>query len=175
MADLSTSFNPEDVALSSDAASDAQSRVAIVSDAASNAQSKITARSAVWDKRTVVLKIIDESAALTTGDAKMHFVVPDTLSGMNLVSCGAHVYTAPTSGVVSVDLRKITSDASGVDMLSTALTIDETEKDTSTAATPAGIDGATDDVATADPIAVDVTAAASGASGLDVRLTFEKP
>jgi len=37
------------------------------------------------------------------------------------------------------------------------------------------INTATDDVATGDPIAVDITAAGSGATGLEVRLTFAKP
>jgi len=175
MADLSTAFNPADVATASDAASDAQSKVATVSDAASNAQSKISARSTVWDKKTVILKVYDEATAVSTADAVMHFTCPDTLSGMNLVSCGAHVYTASTSGVVQVDFRKITSGASGVDMLTSCIQIDATEKDTATGASSAVIDGANDDVATATPIAIDVTAGGSGASGLEVRLTFEKP
>ena len=203
MADVSTLFNPADIATASDAASDAQSKVASVSGAASDANSaasdalsKITtvsdaasdalskasaavsavaARSAIWDKKCVILKVYDEASALSTADAVMHFTVPDILSGMNLVSCGGHLYTAATSGTVTVDFRKITSAASGTDMLSTALTFDATEKDTATAGTAAGIDAAADDVATADPIAVDVTAAASGAKGLEVRLTFKKP
>ena len=175
MADLSTSFDPGDVALNSDAASDAQSKVAAVSDAASNAQSKISARSTTWDKKTVILKVQAEDTVVSTADAVMYFTVPDTISGMNLISCGAHVYTASTSGAITVDLRKIASAASGADMLSTAMTIDATEKDTATAGTPMGIDGAQDDVVTGDPIAVDVTAGGSGASGLEVRLTFEMP
>ena len=175
MADLSTAFDPAQVATASDAASDAQSKIAIVSDAASNAQSKISARSTVWDKKTVILKVLDEASAVSAVDAKMHFTCPDVLSGMNLISCGAHVYTASTSGVVQVDLRKITSAASGVDMLTSAMQIDATEKDTATGASSAVINGAADDVATADPIAVDITAAGSGATGLEVRLTFAKP
>jgi len=172
---LSTAFNPADVATASDAASDAQSKVATVSDAASNAQSKISARSTVWDKKTVYIKVLDESTALTAGDAKMHFRCPATLSGTNLVSCGACVFTASTSGVVQVDFRKLTSGASGADMLTSCMQIDATEEDTATGASSAVIDTGNDDVATATKIAIDVTAGGSGASGLDIRMTFEKP
>ena len=61
MADTSATFKPADIATSSDAASDALSRVAVVSDAASNALSKITARSATWDTKTIVLKVYNEA------------------------------------------------------------------------------------------------------------------
>ena len=37
------------------------------------------------------------------------------------------------------------------------------------------INTATDDVATGDPIAVDITAAGSGAKGLEIRMIFSKP
>ena len=60
-------------------------------------------------------------------------------------------------------------------MLSTVMTIDTTETDTSTAATPAVIDTANDDVATGDKISIDVDAVSSGTApkGLYVELIFQ--
>jgi len=179
MADLSQSFDPTLIATNSDAASAAGSAAATASDlassafiTASDALSKITARSAIWDVKTVVLKPIAEDTVVSTADDLMRFTVPDELSGMDLVSCGAHVYTAATSGVVTIDIYNLTDTA---DMLTSALTIDATEKDTVTAGSAAVINAAEDDVVTADELRIDVTAGASGASGLEVRLVFKKP
>ena len=183
MADLSAAFNPATVATSSDAASDAVSKAVIAgsdasdaASAASNAQSKITARSEVWDTKTVILKVYNEASAIATGDGKMYFAVPAALNGMNLVSCGGHLYTAATSGVVQVQIANVTS---AVDMLSAAkkLEWDATEKDTATAgaASAAVINTANDNVLTGEEIRVDIDAAASGAKGMEIRLTFKKP
>lgn len=172
MADLSASFDPTLIATNSDAASAAGSAAATASDLASNAQSKITARSTVWDRKTVVLKPIAEDTVLSTTDDLMRFTVPDELSGMDLVSCGAHIYTAATSGIVTIDIYNLTDT---VDMLTSAMMIDATEKDTVTAASAAVINTGEDDVSTADELRIDVTAGASGASGLEVRLIFKKP
>ena len=153
-------------------ASDASSAAAAASDAASNAQSKITARSAVWDKKCVVLKVLAEGSSVASGDDAMRFAVPNLLSGMNLVSCGAHVYTAPTSNSLALDIYNITSAA---DMLTSAMKIDQGEKDTTTATSQAVIDTSNDGVAAGEELRVDVTSVGSGAAGLEVRLTFEKP
>jgi hypothetical protein len=95
---------------------------------------------------------------------------------MNLVSCGGHLYTAATSGVVGVQIANVTS---GVDMLSAAklLEWDATEKDTNTAAaaSAAVIDIANDGVATGEEIRIDIDAAASGAKGMEIRLSFRIP
>ncbi len=62
------------------------------------------------------------------------------------------------------------------DMLTTKLTIDSGETDTSTAATAAVIDTANDDVATGDQIRIDVDAVSTtAAKGLIVELTFQLP
>ena len=91
MGDLSESFNPADIATASDAASDAISKVAGVSDVASNAQSKITARSATWDTKTLILKVYNEASAIAAGNGAMYFTIPAALTGMNLTSVGGHL------------------------------------------------------------------------------------
>ena len=73
---------------------------------------------------------------------------------------------------LKLDIYNITS---ACDMLSSCMKIDETEKDTNTATSAAVVDTNNDGVATAEELRVDVTSVGSGASGLEVRLTFTKP
>lgn len=122
--------------------------------------------------RVVVLKVIADDTALTTGDGKMYFTVPAELNGMNLVSVGAHVYTASSSGLPTIQLHNATDS---VDMLSTRITIDATEKDSKDATTAAVIDTSHDDVATGDEIRVDVDGAGTGTKGLEIRMGFQLP
>jgi len=142
------------------------------SSAASEALSRITARSAAWDNKTVILKAFEEGSSVGVGDDKMRFTVPNTLSGMNLTSCGAHVYTAPTSNSLHIDIYNITSAG---DMLTSCMKIDQGEKDTNTATSQAVINTSLDNVVAAEEVRVDVTSVGSGAKGLEVRLTFKKP
>lgn len=109
---------------------------------------------------------------IATGDGQAYIRINSILNGYNLTAVAAHVTTVSSSGVVTVQVYNVTDAA---DMLSTALTIDANEKDSSTAATPAVIDGTADDVATADEIRIDVDTAGTGAKGLIVELTFGKP
>ena len=122
--------------------------------------------------KTAVIKVIADDTALTTGDGKTHFTVPIELNGMDLVTVGAHVYTVSSSGTPTVQLHNLTDT---VDMLTTEITIDANEKDSSTALTPAVIDGTNDDVVTGDEIRIDVDVAGTGTAGLEVRLGFRTP
>lgn len=122
--------------------------------------------------RVVVIKVIDDATELTTGDGKTKFVVPAELNGMNLVSVGAHVFAVSSSGLPTVQLYNATQAA---DMLTTRITIDENEKDSKDATTPAVIDTANDDVATGDEIRVDVDVAGTATAGLEVRMGFRLP
>ena len=193
MADLSMVFDPSDISSvasdASSAASDAlskatgaSSRIAEssanwnkasdASSAASEALSRITARSAVWDRKTVVLKTLAEASSVPSGDDLMRFTVPSALNGMDLISCGAHVYTAPTSNSLHIDIYNITSEG---DMLTSCMKIDQDSKDTNAATSGAVINTSFDGVTTAEELRVDVTSVGSGAKGLEVRLTFKKP
>lgn len=82
-----------------------------------------------------------------------------------------HVTTVSSSGPVTVMVRNATDTA---DMLSTALTIDQSEKD-SKDAVAAVVNTSTDDVVTGDEIAIDIDAAGTGAKGLSVTLVFKTP
>lgn len=119
--------------------------------------------------RVVTLKPIAEGTALTTGDGKMYFVVPQELNGLNLTAVGAHVFTVSSSGLPTIQINNKTDN---VDMLSTRITIDANELDSKDATDAAVIDTAHDDVATGDEIRIDVDVAGTGTKGLEIRLSF---
>jgi hypothetical protein len=101
----------------------------------------------------------DETTALTTGNGKATFRLPHA---MTLTGVRASLTTASTSGTVTVDINE-----GGTTVLSTALTIDQDEK-TSTTATPAVISDAT--LADDAEIRIDIDGAGTGAAGLKVWL-----
>lgn len=104
----------------------------------------------------------DESTALTTGTAKVTFRMP---YAMTLTSVRASLSTAQASGsIFTVDINE-----GGTSVLSTKLTIDNTEKTSTTAATAAVIS----DSALADDaeITIDIDQVGDGtAKGLKVTL-----
>jgi len=126
----------------------------------------------IFGEKLVYLKVIAEATALTTGDGKMYFTVPDTLNGMNLVDADAAVYTVSSSGTPTVQIYNLTQTA---DMLSTLITIDANELTSYTAAAQPVIDTNNDDVATGNQLRIDVDVAGTGTTGLDVILTFQLP
>jgi hypothetical protein len=124
-------------------------------------------------KRVIQIAVSDPNgSAITTGDGKAYLRINSVLNGYNLVGVAAHVTTVSSSGIPTFQIANVTDT---VDMLSTKLTIDANEKDSSTAATAAVIDGAHDDVATGDELRIDCDVAGTGAKGLIVELTFQLP
>jgi hypothetical protein len=104
----------------------------------------------------------DETTALTTGAAKVTFRMPHA---MKLTSVRASLTTAQASGsIFTVDINQ-----SGSSVLGTKLTIDNTEKTSVTAATPATIttSALTDDA----EITIDIDQIGNGtATGLKITL-----
>lgn len=126
-----------------------------------------------YGKRVVGIQVVDAATNTATGDGKAFFRIPSVMNGWNLVGVAMNVYTAGTTNTTDVQIRNVTQV---VDMLTTKLTIDSTETDTSTAATAAVIDTGNDDVATGDKIAIDVDAVhTTPAKGLFVELQFQLP
>jgi len=123
--------------------------------------------------RVVTVQISDPNGnALSTGDGKAYYRIPYELNGWNLIGVASAVTTVSTSGTPEVQIYNLTQTA---DMLSTTLTIDANETDSSTATTPAVIDTGEDDVTTADMLRFDVDTAGTGTKGLMVELRFQKP
>jgi len=122
-----------------------------------------------FENRTLIVKCVADGIAPTTGDGATHVTIPSTLDGKNLLSAQAHVYTVGTGGsITTVQIHNLTD---GQDMLSTAITIDLNEKDSSTAATPPVV-GSQNGVSTGDVIRIDVDAVATSTLGLEVRMVF---
>jgi len=110
----------------------------------------------------IQLAASDETTALTTGTAKMTFRMPHA---MTLTSVRASLTTAQTSGsIFTVDINQ-----GGSSVLGTKLTIDNTEKTSTTAATPSTIvtSALTDDA----EITIDIDQIGDGtATGLKITL-----
>lgn len=104
----------------------------------------------------------DETTAIGTGNAKVTFRMP---FAMKVTAVRASLTTAQTSGsIFTVDINE-----GGTTILSTKLTIDNTEKTSTTAATPPVISDA--DLADDAEITIDVDQVGSGtAAGLKVYL-----
>tara|TARA_Y100000310_G_scaffold258134_1_gene266428 strand:+ start:348 stop:932 length:585 start_codon:yes stop_codon:yes gene_type:complete len=120
-------------------------------------------------ERTVIVKCVADGIAPATGDGITHFTIPSTMDGKNLSSAQAHVYTVGTGG--SITNVQIYNSTTGYDMLSTPVTIDLSENDSSTAATPSVV-GSNNAVSTGDVIRIDVDAVATNTKGLEVRMVF---
>jgi hypothetical protein len=106
------------------------------------------------------MAVSDETTELTTGTAKLTFRMPHAMS---LTEVRASVGTAPTGAVLTVDINE-----TGSTILSTKLTIDATEKTSTTAAAPAVIS----DTALADDaeITVDIDTVGSTIAGAGLKI-----
>lgn len=104
----------------------------------------------------------DETTALTTGTAKLTFRMPHA---MTLTAVRASVGTAPTGSTLIVDINE-----GGSTILSTKLSIDASEKTSTTAATPAVIS----DTALADDaeITIDIDQIGSTIAGAGLKVTL---
>jgi hypothetical protein len=111
---------------------------------------------------SITIACSDETTALTTGTAKVTFRMP---YAMTLSAVRASLTTAQASGnIFTVDINE-----SGTSILSTKLTIDNTELTSTTAATPPVISDSS--LADDSSITVDIDQiGTSGATGLKVTL-----
>ena len=112
---------------------------------------------------SIILSASDETTALTTGTAKMTFRMPYAFT---LSAVRASLTTAgSTSGTTTIDINE-----GGSTILSTKLTIDSTEKTSTTAATAAVIS----DTALADDaeITIDIDAVSGGGTEKGLKVTL---
>jgi hypothetical protein len=114
-------------------------------------------------QEVIQVAVSDETTALTTGTAKLTFRMP---FAMTVTEVRASLSTAgTTSGTTTIDINE-----GGTSILSTLLTIDATEKTSTTAATPAVIS----DSALADDaeITIDIDAISGGATEAGLKVTL---
>ena len=112
----------------------------------------------------IVIACSDETTALTTGTAKVTLRMP---YGIELSEVRASLSTAQTSGnIFTVDVNN-----AGTSILSTKLTIDNTEKTSTTAATAAAITYGSSRLLQDAEITIDIDQIGDGtAKGLKVSL-----
>lgn len=106
--------------------------------------------------------ISDELTALTAGAGKLTFRMPH---GMTLTGVRASVKTAPTGATIIVDINE-----GGSTILSTKLSIDATEKTSTTAASAAVISDAT--LADDAEITVDIDQVGSTIAGVGLKIVL---
>ena len=131
---------------------------------------KVLAKDSVFFNRTLIIKVIADTLPTYVGNGIARLTCPSDLNSLVLSSVGAHVYTAGTTGLTTI---KIYNETDGVHMLTTPMTIDSSEVDTSTAATSAVIDTDNNDISTANVLRFDITTiSTTAANGLELRLGF---
>lgn len=115
-------------------------------------------------RQALAIACSDETTALTTGTNKARFINPYS-TAFNVVAVVASLSVAQTGGsIFTVDINE-----AGASILSTKLTIDNGEKNSSTAATPAVISDAS--IAAFAEIGIDIDQIGDGtAKGLKVYL-----
>jgi hypothetical protein len=113
-----------------------------------------------WAKVPVEFCVVlsDETTAITTGTAKATIRAPYAFT---VTAVRASLTTASSSGIPTVDINE-----SGTTILSTKLTIDASEKTSTTAATAAVISDAS--IADDAELTFDIDVAGTGATGLKV-------
>ena len=114
--------------------------------------------------------LLNTDLALNTGDDAVRFRIPAALNGWNIATVAMSRKSG--TGVLTIQLRNVTD---AVDILSTKLTVDSGETDSSTAAAAAVINTAVDDVATGDQFAIDVDVAGTSTLYAFVEIGFLKP
>jgi hypothetical protein len=107
-------------------------------------------------------------ADLGVGDGQAWFVIPESMDGWSIVTIEAKLATASASGgPILVQLRNATQ---AVDVLSTRLTIDDTETSSKTAAAAPAFTAANQDVVYGDLLYIDIDDAGTTANGLIVTV-----
>lgn len=106
--------------------------------------------------RSFNLPVVYWDTLVTEGDGKYYFRAPFAFKVIGVGACCIVAGTQDDAETFTIQLRKSPVGGGGdVDVLSTPITIDSTEKDSSTAATPAVINTDNDDFVEGDLLIVD--------------------
>lgn len=118
----------------------------------------------------IQFSVIPHDEALASGDDQFEWTVPARLNGYKIVSIHGGVHTVSSSGAITFQFYH---QRHGQDILSTALTIDATEFNSYTAATPHVVNASYDDLETGDRIRCDCDGDGTGTEGWDVIIELE--
>lgn len=117
---------------------------------------------ALLGSQSIIVACSDETTALTTGSAKVTFRMPYAFT---LTAVRASVTLAPTGSVLTVDINE-----GGSTILSTKITIDATEKTSTTAATPPVISDSS--LADDAEITIDIDTVGSTIAGTGLKVAL---
>lgn len=131
-----------------------------------NRKATLAVLKALLNDVEIPIAVGDEGSALTTGISKVKFRLP---FAMTVTSVYASVGTAPTGATVIVDINEDTGGGP-TSILSTKLSIDATEKDSSTASTAAVISDASLAINAEITIDIDQVGSTIAGAGLKVWL-----
>lgn len=134
------------------------------SDFATAAQGALADTALQSQKVMFGIAVSDETTDLTTGTAKTTFRAP---SAFDLTSVRASVTTAPIGASISVDIS-----VNGVSIFTTALSIDSTEKTSTTAATAHVLTSSPLAIADDAEITVDIDAVGSTTAGAGLKIVL---
>lgn len=113
------------------------------------------------------IKVFDDEELMITGDGLFKWGIDSDLSGLYLLSASAFVSTTG-SGVATIQVQNVTQ---GLNLLTTAITIDSGEYDSLDAGTQPVINTALT-INAKDRLWINASAVPTGAKGLGVRLLF---
>jgi hypothetical protein len=123
-------------------------------------------------KRIMIINLVAPGESLATGDGAIYVTIPEELNGYNLLAAHASVVTVSASGTPTYMVHNETDNQ---DMLDVAITIDENEHTSYTAATPPSVDTDHDDVATGDILRIDKDVAGDAETDDCIILVFQLP
>jgi hypothetical protein len=136
-----------------------------------------------YGKRYVTIECVADATALTVATGLCYFPIHPDLAGWLVVGVRAYVgAVVSSSGVVTVSIDICGAVATGIRcsgtnraLLSTNITIDANEDSSQTAATPAVINTANDDLAADEWVRFNVTGTGTSTQGLYVTIVIQKP
>lgn len=121
---------------------------------------------------------VGTGATVTTTPQFDEFAISEDMDGMSLLAVEMYVTTVSSSGKPSLQLERHDNEGAGSadNMLSTVVSIDASERNSKTAATPVVIaSNGNEIVGWGDHVKMVVTIAGTGAKGLGLMLTFGFP
>lgn len=120
-------------------------------------------------------EIFASGSSLTTGSGKVHFIIPPTMSGFNIIHAQAMVSKAGVTGTTTIKMTNINKGKRNI-FTGSGVSLDSTESGSLTALRAYIINSANDDVSGGDVISVDITKLHTTApKGLYFLVTFSKP
>lgn len=127
-----------------------------------------------FSPRTLEIGLFSTGSTVATGSGKGHVDIPKDMSGYNLTNAFWSCDTAGTTGITSLQIRDKAKN--NRKFFSTPISIDSTENDSTTAATPYVINASNDDVGAYDKIIFDTPAVSTTApKSCNITLDFSTP